>query len=80
MWLFLREEKEKCRFQGWGYSHTLVRRKRPSSFYFKGENDGIRQKFYIGIDFNLFFCIYDDKYYDARRLHHIQKEKQLTLR
>ena len=50
-------------------------------FIFKGEDDGGKQKFYIGIDFaNVLRTFCDDEYYDARRLHHAtEEEKQLLF-
>lgn len=50
-------------------------------FIFKGEDDGGKQKFYIGIDFaNVLHTFCDDEYYDARQLHHAtEEEKQLLF-
>ena len=50
-------------------------------FIFKGEDDGGKQKFYIGIDFgNILRIFCDDEYYDARQLHHAtEEEKQLLF-
>lgn len=50
-------------------------------FIFKGEDDGGKQKFYIGIDFaNVLRTFCDDEYYGARRLHHAtEEEKQLLF-
>lgn len=50
-------------------------------FIFKGEDDGGKQKFYIGIDFgNILRIFCDDEYYDARQLHHAtEDEKQLLF-
>ena len=50
-------------------------------FIFKGEDDGGKQKFYIGIDFaNVLRTFCDDEYYGTRRLHHAtEEEKQLLF-
>ncbi|MBF1415459.1 MAG: hypothetical protein HXN33_07760 [Prevotella histicola] len=50
-------------------------------FIFKREDDGGKQKFYIGIDFaNVLHTFCDDEYYDARQLHHAtEEEKQLLF-
>lgn len=50
-------------------------------FIFKREDDGGKQKFYIGIDFwNILRTFNDDEYYNARQLHHAtEEEKQLLF-
>ena len=49
-------------------------------FIFKGEDDGGKQKFYIGIDFaNVLHTFCDDEYYDARQLHHATEEEKQFL-
>ena len=79
--VFEKEEKEEV--QGFKDGDIVILCGRTKNdrhpFIFKGEDDGGKQKFYIGIDFaNVLRTFCDDEYYDARRLHHAtEEEKQL---
>ena len=81
--VFEREEKEEVQDFKDGDIVILCGRTKKDRhpFIFKGEDDGGRQNFYIGIDFkNVLRTFCDDEYYDARRLHHAtEEEKQLLF-
>lgn len=81
--VFEKEEKEKVQDFKDGDIVILCGRTKKDRhpFIFKREDDGGRQKFYIGIDFwNVLRTFCDDEYYDARQLHHAtEEEKQLLF-
>ena len=81
--VFEREEKEE-KVQDFKDGDIVIlcgrTKKDRHPFIFKREDDGGKQKFYIGIDFgNILRTFCDDEYYNARQLHHATKEEKQLL-